>query len=1048
MTLLLRDKEYQMSLAGSLYNFLLTITSALKTNIDDYCEIEVTEGKYNIVFKDGTLMTILRYDGLLSVVPYETVSDMCDDIDDRLKTFMNKGGHKIGFVFRRDLDANSAIARIERSKRVTAENLSLDVADLIEEERFIYSSRVYEEECYVAMITMPSVLDKVDMSTNAEYKAKLVAPRMATAQNLIAPIPILRSRHSSFVEAFLSVISKKQYYARAEKVEVDEALAVIRHQFAPDYSSKNWRPVTVNNLKSMPLRWLRSSHPEDMSHILPPELSSQLMAHSVEVLGRESKLPTNTVVCAGRIYSYVIMNIPPTSPTYFNELFSRFHQQSSKDSQGNIRSMPYSVCFMLSGDGQAQVGFKAAMVSFISKIPPQTNENIRLSIAALRQYSSNDGCVVGLQMSAMTWADDNEQGRDELHRRKTRLVDAVETWGGIGLIEKAGDPVQAWMSNILGASKNHHGPKGAAPFNQALKLMPLTRPANPFPDGSLMMMSTDGKLMPIEKFSSEQSSWVSILTGIPGSGKSVQLNNELFEACLMPGLVRLPFICVIDVGISSQGLIEMLKQALPANQQHLAVSSRLQNDIYHVINPFDIRVGLRSPLPTEKARISSFISAMVTPEELNVPEAGTNDFISFLVTKLYDYVDDSTEKGQPKSYEIGDNAELDEYLVQNDVIKFLFDEDTGTYDYSTPEKVTYYELVDRLHKIGSSAYRARDLAHRYAVPTLPDLASILKDPDILADYSDLNRINAQTVRTSVNQAVNNYPAFSRATNFDVDTARVIALDLNDVINPSNPKQTALFYQAAMMVALKQYALKKEDLVYFNGLYSAYYKQLLLEISADRKILALDEMHNARGITVIMDILKKTSREARKWNLELLLASQYVTDFTELLPATTRMSLCSEPTGEEKSILKDVFNLNNTQISEMENIKLDKNGLTFFNYVKGKDAVFTSLLRLVVGPKRLWSLTTDADDRLLKNDVLDRTSRQMAIAALAWRFPGGSAKKHIEQLKISSDVEANERGENNKDSEEKRGQTIVSRLAASLIESYDEELARNYRSLNF
>ena len=120
-------------------------------------------------------------------------------------------------------------------------------------------------------------------------------------------------------------------------------------------------------------------------------------------------------------------------------------------------------------------------------------------------------------------------------------------------------------------------------------------------------------------------------------------------------------------------------------------------------------------------------------------------------------------------------------------------------------------------------------------------------------------------------------------------------------------------------------------------------------------------------------------------------------------------------------------------------------MTFFNYVRGRDAVFTSLLRLVVGPKRLWSLTTDSDDRLLKSYVMERTSREIGIAALAWRFPGGSAKKYINQLKMNSDVEAQERGEDVKDGDERRGRTIVSRLAASLVESFDEEMARVYNA---
>lgn len=1034
-----------MSLSESFYNLLLTITSVLKTNIDSYCDIEVTDGRYNIVMKDGTLMTVLRYEGLLSAVSYDTFDQMCYSMEDRLKQFMNKGGHKIGFVFRRDLDANSSIARIEKSKKVAAANQNLNVEYLIEEERRIYESRVYDEECYIALITQPSVLDKVELSTNAEYKAKVVAPRMATAQNLIAPIPVLRSRHSSFVEAFLSIVREPQYYSRAQKLEVDEAISIIRHQIAPDYSSLRWRPLTIQSLqepnKQIPFRWLRTQHPEDLSHILPPDLASQIMAYPVEVHGRENKLPSNTVVCAGRVYSYTMMNIPPTTPQYFNDLFNRFLQQSSVDATGRVRSMPYSVCMLLSGDGMAQASYKAAMVALIAGVPPHSNQNLRLAIDNLRQTKMNDGCVVGIQVSAMTWAEDSEQGREELFRRKTRLIDAMETWGDMSLIEKAGDPVQSWLSNVLGVSKNHHGPKGAVPFSSALKMMPMTRPANPFPDGSLMMMSTDGKLMPIEKFSAEQSSWVTIMTGIPGSGKSVQLNNELFEAGLMPGTTRPPYICIVDVGISSRGLIEMYQQALPSDQQHLAVFRRIQNDLFNVINPFDIKVGLRAPLPTEKAQIASFIAALITPDELDEPEAGTKSFISFIINRLYDYVDDKTEKGEPKAYEIGENEELDIFLVSHNVISFLTDHETGKPNYSAPEKVTYYELVERLHKMGSHAYRARDLAHRLAMPTLSDLTAVLTSREVEADYSDENRLNAQTVKLNVTQAILNYPAFSKATNFDVDTARIIALDLNDVINPSDPKQTSLFYQAAMMVGVKQYSLKKEDLDHFPPLFRSYYKQLFLDISADRKILAFDEMHNAKGIKILMQSIVKISREARKWNMELLLASQYLTDFEGILPAATRLALCSIPSGAEIELLKNTFMLNPTQIRQMENIKLDAHGLTFFNYVRGKDAVYTSLLRLPVGPQRLWSLTTDAEDSLLKNYVLERTTREIGIASLAMRFPNGSAKREIRRLKNNSEVELVAQGHELDDAtDEAISQTIVSKLGAELVDVYEKNVA--------
>ncbi|MBO6225525.1 MAG: hypothetical protein J6N72_08790, partial [Psychrobacter sp.] len=366
--------------------------------------------------------------------------------------------------------------------------------------------------------------------------------------------------------------------------------------------------------------------------------------------------------------------------------------------------------------------------------------------------------------------------------------------------------------------------------------------------------------------------------------------------------------------------------------------------------------------------------------------------------------------------------------------------ETGEVNYSAPEKVTYYELVERLHKMGPHAYRARDLAHRHAMPTLPDLTSILKSKEVEEDYSDEHRLNAQTVKLNVTQAASNFPAFSRATNFDVDTARVIALDLNDVISPSNPKQTSLFYQAAMMVGIKQYSLKQDDMVHIPPLFRSYYTQLLRDISDDRKILAFDEFHNGTGIAILMQQVIRLTRESRKWNMELLLASQYVTDFKPILPATTRLALCSPPTGGEIDMLVDNFNLNETQIAQMGNIKLDSNGLTFFNYVRGSDAVFTSLLVLPVGPKRLWSLTTGSDDRLLKTYVLDKTTREIGIAALAMRFPGGSAKRAINQLRMNSELELTSQGYDVKSDDESVSKTIISKLAADLVDRYEVQLA--------
>ena len=63
----------------------------------------------------------------------------------------------------------------------------------------------------------------------------------------------------------------------------------------------------------------------------------------------------------------------------------------------------------------------------------------------------------------------------------------------------------------------------------------------------------------------------------------------------------------------------------------------------------------------------------------------------------------------------------------------------------------------------------------------------------------------------INEVINNYPCFANTTRFDVDTARVVALDLNDVVDVNNPQQTSLFYQIARMVGVKKISLTEQDI---------------------------------------------------------------------------------------------------------------------------------------------------------------------------------------------------------------------------------------------
>lgn len=743
-----------MSISSKLNSIILNVLSAAKMNSEDYCEIETVDGGSTIVFKNRAMMTLIRYDGLLSTIGEEVFIEMIDTISDEIKGLMrDKTGYRIGCVFRKDLDAQSSLRRVEAIQKQTTRNVNLDLDDLIEENIDIYRNSVYDEEVYFALITQPSILDKVEQESADEQRAGYNAPAMKTAQNMMAPIEVLRAKHSSFVEKFLSTLSHDDFYVKAEVINVLSGLAAIRHQVVPDLSDKSWLPSVALGTDvadklgipsyRTPLRWPTSDNKDDLSYLLPPPLPKQIMSNSVHVLGPKDGVPPYTIATGGRLFSTVLMNIPPSQPDVFDSLFNAFNQSSSVDNRGVQRTMPWSITYMITGDGMADSNLKMLLKDIIATVPPSTNENMRAAYNQLAYLKKNEEAIVGVQISAMTWTEDTPEGRKKLRNRKTRLTHIMESWGNMNVIDNIGDPVMAWQSNILGLSDKHHGPKGAAPLPRALELLPLTRPASPFESGTVLFKTLDGKLMLHEKFSSSMNTWVSCIVGTPGSGKSVYLNNILTETCMMPGIERLPHITIIDKGISSTGFINLIRDALPNNQKHLAVSKKLRKTEPFAINPFDIKVGLRQPLEFEKNQMVSFLTALLTPAEAEDPYTGTQAFVSFLVEQVFRLIQEDSSDGDPKMYIHGYNRELDEYIDKYEVIEFKTREVeaidgsvTVEVDRDDYKQISAFELTQTLHRMGGEydpgtdgrieLWRARDLAHRMAMPILPDVVKVLR----------------------------------------------------------------------------------------------------------------------------------------------------------------------------------------------------------------------------------------------------------------------------------------------------------------------------------
>lgn len=181
-----------------------------------------------------------------------------------------------------------------------------------------------------------------------------------------------------------------------------------------------------------------------------------------------------------------------------------------------------------------------------------------------------------------------------------------------GVTQTFGDPVKAWVATLTASSAKSGPCLMYPPLSEALNLMPLTRPTTAWSeDGNALFVSPDGRLMPVALAPSNQTKKTSIVAGESGGGKSVFINRQPIILA-MSAQQQLPFFAGIDKGFSSQGMVSILRDALPPERQDEVLSVVLRNDAQHCRNLFDIQLGLSVPLSYESEFMENALQALST----------------------------------------------------------------------------------------------------------------------------------------------------------------------------------------------------------------------------------------------------------------------------------------------------------------------------------------------------------------------------------------------------------------------------------------------------
>lgn len=950
-----------------LEKLLAPFQTAMKQSLESFIRLETADDEVTIASSDGSLVTYVKIDGSRQIIGEEEYNFLVQAATIKIGSRFDRQGHAMQVYFVRDPNRiESHLENILNPSRMSAEAMELDVKDIFDERIRHLSKYLSYEECYFVLWTRPSVLTKSELKRAALDSQKKKWVSAGYAQNPLAAVDALRTRHKAYIASIMS--SLDELGIRGQILPVRDALLAVKNNLYPTKSHEEWRPM----LPGDPISPRAPMSKHDMSDIMWPKLGQQLALADSYILN-ESIVRIGDLVWGG-----ADLTLAPMDPSPFPMLLNRLFEAK----------VPYRVSFLIEGGG-AYASQLRAFAATILGVTNAVNKQIKFSLEGLERLSRKEP-VVRMRVSFATWAP-----RDNLRLlqdRLSNLVQAVESWGYCQVSEFSGDPLDCVMSSAMGIHCAGTAPVAIAPMIEVMKLMPWQRPSSPFEKGAMLFRTPDGKVWPYQTGTNVTTTWFDLIFAQPGAGKSVLLNSTNMACCLTPGLSNLPYIAIIDIGPSSAGMISLIKEALPEHRQHEAASYRMQMTQQYAVNPFDTQLGCRHPMLDERSYLVELLTLLSTPPGTDKPYDGMQQLAGLVVDEMFRWRDDTAANAEPKPYLPRLDAEVDEAISKHNI--------------HLPADPYWWDVVDRLFDAGDT--RGAILAQRYAVPTLADAITASRRPQIRSLLEETSvGLTSETIINAfermITSGIREFPVLSGVTRFDVSTARVCSLDLMDVSpqgDESADRQTSIMYMLARHVLVRSWWVGMEMIEHMPEKYRLYHEMRLQSIAETPKRLCYDEFHRTSKSRSVRAQVVRDVREGRKRGVQIALSSQLLDDFdADMVDLATGVWVLGAAISDQAvDNIKERFGLSQTARNIIR-FKLTgpraggAPALFVLGTVEGK---YEQHLLNTLGPIELWALSTSAEDVAIRNRLYNKLGAGRARQMLAANFPGGSARGEIKR----------------------------------------------------
>ncbi|WP_156507704.1 hypothetical protein [Halioglobus sp. HI00S01] len=966
---------------------------------------------------DGTLVTAVKIRGMRHAARAGEMAVLLDFLTGKFGSYTKDGAHYFSTWFERD-ESDTVRDELERTYgkcRASTAAMGADFSDIIDEQIDVLSM-CSRETAVLLLYTTANGLSKDERSLLAKRHdaASEGTPYLGDAQPLTSFSINLLPSHSSFVAQTVSDLGVKDI--ETQPLSSVELLKLIRSGVTPEYTADEWEPrvpgsITNTGVRPPPLR-VPEEQNWDYSQVFWPQIAKQLFP--VEAVANHS-----TCEIGGRIYAPVSIALQPESPEFFQALFARL----------NRSNIPWRVHQLARGDALAVFGLKSVIAQMLRWSGPRENVRIVEAKKALTMAREDGIPLVQLQTVFCTWGPASDPLIVE--ERRATLVRCIQAWGNAEVELVEGDSLESFCCTLPGNNIGSVGSPAAAPLYDVLRMAPLTRPTTAWEDGSQPLRTKDGKLIHFEPYSTKQQSWVHLVTGSMGGGKSVYLNSCNLSLILKSDLRELPFIGIIDVGPNSKGLIDLIHSAFPQSMHHLALYKRLTNTADSSINVLDTPLGLRVPLSMQRNQLIAFITLLVTPDSQEDALEGTSGFVSALIDQAYRQ---KSTFGTENKYERGINRVIDSAL---DDLNFSPDH----------AKVMWWEVVDHLAQAGET--HSATIAQRYAVPTLGDLVMLCNDENILEMYggntvADTNETLPRYMYRRLTDAMNQYPILSGMTQFDLGEARIVSFDLDEVAkggsSGAGKRRTGVMYLLSFQVLTARYFLTEEHLLEIQTKdnqtfdYRTYHREQIKAIRRLPKRIVVDEKHRVKGITMVENQFDVAIREGRKLKLDVCFASQLATDWTQAqLNLATQISVVGTANASMQKELIDTFNLSPAMAYELKNNmrKPSPEGATVLSIFETEEGTYEHLLYSTQGPRFIWATNSNADDRYVRIELSNRIGLLQARTLLVNKFPSGTLGALVAQRKAALGIDTDSLDGSTEDD----SKPLLDGIVMELVEEY-------------